>query len=84
MDSITEAVGISPGRRARATTTASAQRGSAARPRSNTDSASSAFYGAGRGTNLVEQFDNTLPARSSATRRQPALNSENRALLEQT
>jgi len=84
IDSISEAVGISPERRARATTTASAQRSSAARPRSNTDSASSAFYGAGRGTNLADQFDNTLPARSSATRRQPALNSENRALLERT
>ena len=57
---------------------------SSSTPTSIFDSASSSFYGAGRGTNLVEQFDNTLPARSSATRRQPALNSENRALLERT
>ena len=72
MDSISSAVGISPERRARVTT--------AARPRSN--SVSSANYREGTGTNLIEQFDNTSAARTSATRRQSALNSENRELLQ--
>jgi len=74
MDSISSAVGISPERRARVTT--------AARPRSN--SVSSANYREGTGTNLIEQFDNTSAARTSATRRQSALNSENRELLQRT
>jgi hypothetical protein len=75
-------VGITPERSARITTSSSAQRGSAARPRSN--STSSLNYREGGGTNLIEQFDNTSASRASAARRTPALNTEQRTFLERT
>ena len=74
MDILSESVGISPAR-----TQTAAQRGSAARPRSN--SASSENYtGLFVPENLGEQFSN---ARTPAARK-PALNSEQRGLLERT
>ena len=82
IDPYFSAVGISPERSARAPTASSAQRGSAARPRSN--STSSVNYREGGGTNLIEQFDNTSAARGSAARRTPALNTEQRTFLERT
>ena len=81
IDPFFSAVGISPERSARAPTASSAQRGSAARPRSN--STSSVFYGEGGGTNLMEQFNNLTPARTPA-RRAPVLNTEQRGHLERT
>ena len=83
IDNYFSAVGISPDRAA-----SSAQRGSAARPRSNSVSSSSVYYGEGGGTNLIEQFDNASAKRSSSMRTPKSvargLNTENRTLLEQT
>ena len=74
MDILSESVGISPAR-----TQTAAQRGSAARPRSN--SASSENYtGLFVPENLGEQFSNAR----TPTARKPALNSEQRGLLERT
>jgi hypothetical protein len=88
IDPFFSAVGISPERSARVTTTSSAQRGSAARPRSNSVSSSSVYYREGGGTNLIEQFDNASAKRSSSMRTPKSvargLNTENRTLLEQT
>jgi hypothetical protein len=75
-------VRISPERSARITTSSSAKRGSAARPRSNL--ISSVNYREGGGTNLIKQFDNTSASRGSAARRTPALNTERRTFLERT
>jgi hypothetical protein len=82
IDPYFSAVGITPERSARITIASSAQRGSAARPRSN--STSSVNYRKGVGTSLIEQFDNTSASRGSAARRTPALNPEQRTFLERT
>ena len=82
IDPYFSAIGITPERSARITTSSSAPRGSAARPRSN--STSSVNYREGGGTNLIEQFDNTSVSRASAARRTPALNTEQRSFLERT
>ena len=86
IDGYFTAMGISPERSARVTTTSSAQRTPAARPRSNSTS-SSVYYREGGGANLLEQFDNASATRSNM--RTPksvarGLNTEQRTLLEQT
>ena len=87
IDGYFTAMGISPERSARVTTTSSAQRTPAARPRSNSTS-SSVYYREGGGANLLEQFDNASATRSSNMRTPKSvargLNTEQRTLLEQT
>jgi hypothetical protein len=88
IDGYFTAMGISPERSARVTTTSSAQRTPAARPRSNSTSSSSVYYREGGGANLLEQFDNASAKRSSGMRTPKSvargLNTEHRTLLEQT